>query len=147
MKFSQALHAAEVHCKSHGATLTAIRRTVLELLYRAPKGLKAYDLLDQVRLVKAGATPPTVYRALDFLMEQGLVHKISKANLFRACALGCHEHHHPGLFLVCPKCNAVEELDDQHATDSLVKSLSARGYAIASEEIEVSALCPDCGLF
>lgn len=145
MKFSQALQAAEAHCKSKGASLTAIRRTVLELLYRAPKGMKAYDLLDEVRLVKEGATPPTVYRALDFLMQQGLVHKISKANVFRACAQGCHKHDHPGLFLVCPKCNGVEEFDDHYATDLLIKSLSARGYTIASEEIEVSALCPACG--
>lgn len=141
---SDALTAADLHCKKRGARLTAIRRTVLELLYRTPAGVKAYDLLDQIKEFKAGATPPTVYRALDFLMEQGLVHKISKANVFRACSLGCHEHAHPGLFLVCPKCNGVEELDDDSATRSLIKTLSGRGYTIASEEIEVSAVCPAC---
>ena len=138
------LGAAEEHCRARGAALTAIRRTVLTLLYSAPGGMKAYDLLDQVKLTKAGATPPTVYRALDFLMEHGLVHKISKANVFRACSLGCHAHSHPGLFLVCPKCNGVEELDDHPATHSLLQSVSKRGYTIASEEIEVSALCPRC---
>lgn len=140
----EALVAAELHCKTRGASLTAIRRTVLELLYGAPAGMKAYDLLDQVRVFKAGATPPTVYRALDFLMEHGLVHKISKANVFRACSLGCHAHAHPGLFLVCPKCNGVEELDDDSVTHSLLQTLSKRGYTIASEEIEVSAVCPSC---
>ncbi|MCE2745147.1 MAG: transcriptional repressor [Burkholderiales bacterium] len=143
-EIQQALLRAEQHCKANGATLTAIRRTVLTLLYRARGGMKAYDLLDQVKLTKAGAAPPTVYRALDFLMEHGLVHKISKANVFRACSLGCHTHLHPGLFLVCPRCNAVEELDDHPATHSLMKSLSKRGYTIASEEIEVSAICPAC---
>lgn len=141
---SNALAAAELQCKNRGASLTAIRRTVLELLYCAPGGLKAYDLLDRVKVFKVGATPPTVYRALDFLMEQGLVHKISKANVFRACSLGCHAHAHPGLFLVCPKCNGVEELDDQPATHALLQSLNRRGYTIASEEIEVSAVCPAC---
>lgn len=143
---SEALAAADLHCKKRGASLTVIRRTVLELLYRSPAGMKAYDLLDQVKEFKAGATPPTVYRALDFLMEHGLVHKISKANVFRACSLGCHAHAHPGLFLVCPKCNGVEELDDDSATRSLLKTLSSRGYTIASEEIEVSAVCPACSV-
>lgn len=141
---TEALDCAEKHCKARGATLTAIRRTVLTLLYRAHGGMKAYDLLDQVKLIKAGATPPTVYRALDFLMEHGLVHKISKANVFRACSLGFHTHSHPGLFLVCPRCNTVEELDDHPATHSLLQSVSKRGYTIASEEIEVSAVCPAC---
>jgi Fur family transcriptional regulator, zinc uptake regulator len=140
----QALNAAEQHCKAKGATLTAIRRTVLTLLYRAKGGMKAYDLLDQVKLSKAGAAPPTVYRALDFLIEHGLVHKISKANLFRACSQGCHAHLHPALFLVCPQCNAVEELDDHPVTNSLLRSLTTRGYTIASEEIEVSAICSVC---
>ena len=141
---TQALDSAEQHCKARGATLTTIRRTVLGLLYRAHGGMKAYDLLDQVKLIKVGATPPTVYRALDFLMEHGLVHKISKANVFRACSAGSHNHAHPGLFLVCPKCNTVEELDDHPATHSLLQSVSKRGYTIASDEIEVSAVCPAC---
>ncbi|WP_370264024.1 Fur family transcriptional regulator [Limnobacter sp.] len=143
-QLQKAIDLAEAACLSAGAVLTPTRRLVLELLYRAPQGLKAYDLLDQVKTVKAGATPPTVYRALDFLTAQGLVHKISKANVFRACAQGCHAHAHPGLFLVCPKCSGVEELDDDVATHALLQSLGQRGYTIAAEEIEVSALCPAC---
>ncbi len=141
---ARSMAAAELHCKAKGVSFTAIRRSVLELLYKAPAGLKAYDLLDQVKMFKAGATPPTVYRALDFLIELGLVHKVSKANVFRACSLGCREHAHPGLFLICPKCNTVEELDDEDATKMLVNRLNFRGYTLASEEIEVSALCPAC---
>ncbi|HEX4878604.1 MAG TPA: Fur family transcriptional regulator [Limnobacter sp.] len=143
-QLDSAIRTAQKHCEATGVALTPTRRMVLELLYKAPQGLKAYDLLDQVKAFKAGATPPTVYRALDFLMAHGLVHKISKVNVFRACAQGCHAHAHPGLFLVCPKCNGVEELDDQAATHALLQSLGKRGYTIASEEIEVSALCPAC---
>lgn len=137
-----ALDRAEAACRTRGASLTAIRREILELLYRSPTGVKAYDLLAQIKEVRPGASPPTVYRALDFLIEQGLAHKIGRMNLFVACRHASHQI--PSLFLVCPKCSGVTELQEQSVMSALSTSLAAAGHRLESLEVEISALCPQC---
>lgn len=139
---TQALERAAASCRERGASLTAIRREVLALLYRTPKGIKAYDLLEQMRQTRGNASPPTVYRALDFLIEQGLAHKIGRMNLFVACRHGAHSS--PSLFLVCPKCNGVTEQEDPDMVTSLYASLAATGHRLDSPEVEISAVCPQC---
>lgn len=136
------LDRIEQECKSRGASLTAIRREVLGLLYRSPKGVKAYDLLAQIKQERPGASPPTVYRALDFLIEQGLAHKIGRMNLFVACRHNSHQI--PSLFLVCPKCSGVTELQEQSVMRALSASLAEAGHQLESPEVEISALCPKC---
>ena len=76
---------AEALCEQRGRRLTPIRRKVLELLLRHGRSLKAYELLDAMREVHPGAAPPTVYRALDFLMDEGLVHRLDAVNAWSAC--------------------------------------------------------------
>jgi Fur family zinc uptake transcriptional regulator len=134
-------HAA-MRCKARGASLTPIRRKVLALLRLQPGGLKAYDLLDRIRHDHPSASPPTVYRALDFLIEQGLVHKIGRVNQFVACNQDCHDQ--ASLFLVCPACGQVTELHDEVALVALGKSLKAAGHTLAGPEIEISAICRAC---
>jgi Fur family zinc uptake transcriptional regulator len=139
---AEALARAEAVCQGRGASLTAIRREVLELLWRSPTGAKAYDLLAQIKEQRPGAAPPTVYRALDFLIEQGLAHKIGRMNLFVACR---HESHQiPSLFLVCPRCSGVTEMQEPSVMSALSSSLAAAGYRLESPEVEISALCPKC---
>ncbi|MFN3988584.1 MAG: transcriptional repressor [Rhodocyclaceae bacterium] len=136
------LDQAASHCRAHGASLTPIRRHVLRLLHRQPGGIKAYDLLEQMKEEHPGATPPTVYRALDFLIEQGLAHKVGRSNQFVVCN---HAHHdEASLFLVCPRCARVTELHDEHTLSVLESCLRAAGHALASPEIEISAVCADC---
>ena len=133
---------AEATCRARGTSLTPIRREVLELLYRSPTGVKAYDLLAQIKDARPGASPPTVYRALDFLIEQNLAHKIGRMNLFVACRHASHQI--PSLFLVCPKCNGVTELQEQSVMSALSSSLAAAGHRLENPEVEISALCPKC---
>lgn len=137
-----ALDRAEAACRARGASLTAIRREVLDLLYGSPTGVKAYDLLARIKEARPGASPPTVYRALDFLIEQGLAHKIGRMNLFVACRHTSHQI--PSLFLVCPKCSGVTELQEQSVMSALSNSLAAAGHRLESPEVEISALCPKC---
>ncbi len=137
-----ALNRAEAACRARGASLTAIRREVLELLYRSPTGVKAYDLLARIKEARPGASPPTVYRALDFLIEQGLAHKIGRMNLFVACRHASHQI--PSLFLVCPKCSGVTELQEQSVMSALSTSLAEAGHRLESPEVEIGALCPKC---
>lgn len=138
------LDRAEAGCRVRGASLTPIRRMVLAMLHRNPRGLKAYDLLERIKADKPGASPPTVYRALDFLIDQGLVHKIGRMNLFVACSQLCHQEQMPGLFLVCPRCNGVTELQDDGVIRALTASLVAAGHQLESQEVEIGAICPRC---
>lgn len=143
-KSENPLDRAASHCAARGARLTPIRRDVLELLLRNENGLKAYDLLANIKQLRSNATPPTVYRALDFLIEQGLVHKIERINQFVACR---HESHDlPGLFLVCPRCGKVSELHDPALMQSLAQSVAHAGYALDCHEVEISSICPLCRL-
>ena len=139
---TEVLDRAEAACRARGASLTAIRREVLELLYRSPTGVKAYDLLAQIKEARPGASPPTVYRALDFLIEQGLAHKIGRMNLFVACRHASHRI--PSLFLVCPNCSGITELQEQSVMRALSTSLAEAGHRLESPEVEISALCPKC---
>lgn len=137
------LNDAALRCKKRGASLTPIRRKVLGLLLDEPGGLKAYDLLDRMRTMHTSAAPPTVYRALDFLIEHGLAHRIARTNQFIACN---HENHDVAcLFLICPECGQVTELRDDAALAGLMTGLEAAGHTLASPEIELSAVCAKCG--
>lgn len=136
------LERASERCKARGTLLTPIRRDVLDLLYETENGLKAYDLLARIKERRSNATPPTVYRALDFLMEQGLVHKIERLNQFVACR---HESHQfPGLLMVCRKCGKVSELHDQQLMKTLLHSVKCAGHQLDCQEIEIASICPDC---
>ena len=139
---TDALDRAEAACRERGASLTTIRREVLALLYASPKGVKAYDLLEQIKRERPNASPPTVYRALDFLIEQGLAHKIGRMNLFVACRQASHQI--PSLFLVCPKCAGVTELQETSVMGALSASLAKAGHHLESPEVEISALCSKC---
>ena len=79
---SRQLDAAAAICKSNGATLTELRRLVLALILQAEGPLTAYQLLEQLQEIRKGAVPPTVYRALDFLIENHLIHKLERLNAF-----------------------------------------------------------------
>ena len=139
---AQFMLGVESRCKERGASLTPIRKEVLSLLVRSPNGLKAYDLLNQIKSVRANATPPTVYRALDFLIAQGLAHKIGRMNLFVACRHASHQL--PSLFVVCQKCGAVRELEEPEVMQGLSEMLANAGYRLDSPEVEITAVCPSC---
>ena len=100
-----ALSRADRQCREKGQRLTTIRRRVLSLILQNHEPVKAYDLLAQLREDNPRAAPPTVYRALDFLQEEGFVHRIATLNAFVAC--GEPGDVHGGQFLICSDCGAV----------------------------------------
>src|SRR5699024_1887306 len=105
---SDALARAEACCRAQGLRLTATRRRVLELIWASHRPSKAYDLLEAINRERGNAAPPTVYRALDFLLTAGLVHKIESLNAFIGCS-GTHAHAQPK-FLICHDCQRVAEI-------------------------------------
>ena len=101
------LRAAEQRCRDKGLQLTPVRRRVLELLAEGHRAMGAYEVLDLLRAEGFGSQPPVAYRALDFLVSNGLAHKIERLNAFIACALPGSRH--APVFLICTGCGTVAE--------------------------------------
>jgi len=134
-------NAAEV-CARRGLNLTPIRRRVLEIVWRAHEPIGAYDILGELSKERDKAAPPTVYRALEFLMDAGLVHRIDSLNAF----IGCDEpaRTHVAQFLVCRKCHRVAEIDDPAINRLLAEKSLAVGFRIEPTSLEIKGLCGDC---
>jgi Fur family transcriptional regulator, zinc uptake regulator len=137
-----ALIMAEEYCRERGEKLTPIRRKVLELLLTSGRATKAYSLLDEMRQIHPGSAPPTVYRALDFLLSAGLVHRIESINAFTVCHDLTQCQH--GILVVCQQCGNVTELHEPKLRQALVAQIEGAGYRLASEEIELKGLCAAC---
>ena len=139
-----ALDAAAALCARNGAQLTELRRTVLELILRAESPSTAYQLLDRLKETRKGAAPPTVYRALDFLMEQKLVHKVERLNAFVACTDAGHPHAHAVQFLICTTCGTVAEIEDRHVAKALARAAEGQGFSPAGAVVELDGTCSAC---
>ena len=137
-----ALAAATELCARRGARLTELRRRVLELVWRshAPQG--AYAILETLRRRGRRAAPPTVYRALEFLLAQGLIHRIASASAFVGCTAPGRPH--AGHFLICSDCGATAEVDDSRVGSALRDSAAEVGFRVERQTIELSGHCPDC---
>ena len=139
---AELLSEAERVCASVGESLTPLRRRVLELLIDHEGPAKAYDLLADLGSGDGPAKPPTVYRALEFLVRLGLAHRIESLNAFVACDVGACAR--STIFLICEKCGASEEFDAGHALIDLTEAASKDGFKIRRTMIEVSGLCGEC---
>lgn len=138
-----ALAAAEQVCERNGARLTALRKRVLELVWQSHRPMGAYDLLETLaREDDRRPAPPTVYRALDFLQEHGLVHRIASLNAFIGCA--SPEHTHQGHFLICRNCRVAFELDQALIQPAIRQVAAQQGFAVEAETVEISGLCAHC---
>lgn len=138
----QALAAAEAKCLAEGMRLTAIRWRVLELIWGSHEPVKAYDLLDKLRAEDRRAAPPTVYRALNFLLQTGLVHKIESHNAYVGC--GQPKQLHSSQFLICEDCGSVAELDDPQVSQLLAEKARQLGFRVDHETIEIAGRCSLC---
>lgn len=141
------LDQAAALCARNGARLTEIRRRVLGLIIESRGPLGAYALLDRLKAERANATPVTVYRALDFLLENGLVHKIERLNAFIGCTdqgEHAHEHAHAAQFLICRLCGAVAELEDQSIAAAISVAAGRTGFRPDRATIEVEGSCAAC---
>jgi Fur family zinc uptake transcriptional regulator len=139
---AHALAEAEQICRTRGARLTALRKRVLETVWQSHGPMGAYDILAHINAGGERNAPMAVYRALDFLMEQGLVHRISSLNAFVGCPHPGHQH--SGQFLICNHCNDVAELESDEVSKTITKAAKARGFKPTSNIIEVMGLCPNC---
>ena len=145
------LEKVEALCQTRGVHLTPLRRDVLRLVLEAGAPIRAYALLDQLKASRAKAAPPTVYRALDFLLEQGLIHRLERLNAFMGCAEALkghgndHPHDHPHQFLICRGCGVTREISDHDVANAITAAAAKAGFSAARATVEVEGLCGKCG--
>ena len=129
-------------CRERGLRFTEQRRRVLELVWNSHKPVGAYDILDSLNRAGGKVAPPTVYRALDFLIEADLVHRLDSLNAF----VGCPDPHNPhtGQFLICRECRSVAELDDSDIDELVRRKASDLGFTALRQTLEIEGICRNC---
>ncbi len=140
---SDAIAHAETICVARKERLTTPRRRVLEALLASHAPLGAYELIDKLAVRGARPAPITIYRALDFLREQGLAHRIESRNAFIACVHN-HDSGDPVVFLICEKCGAVGEAASAAVADTIKTASRAAGFTPKTPVIEISGTCAHC---
>lgn len=138
---------AERECKAHGVAVTKKRVNVYSILMSAKKAISAYELVDLYERIFAEPVPViTVYRVLDFLQNENLVHKLETANKFIVCSHVDCEHDHPASqFLICKKCHKVKELSiDPCKFDELRQTIEQAGFHLDNPQLEMNCICNNC---
>lgn len=133
---------ADTLCHNQGLRLTPLRRRVLELIVNSPGGAKAYDLLDLLAAEQASARPPTIYRALEFLLNHGLIHRIESLNSYVRCA--CPEDVQAYQLLICEACGFVQEIHEDLIDQRLDLAAKKQGFSVIKKTIEVHGRCQEC---
>lgn len=144
---SDALALAVELCERRGARLTDLRRRVLELVWESHAPVGAYEILERLGLERLGlerrrAAPPTVYRALDFLSREGLIHRIDSLNAFVGCVAPGAAHR--AFFLICRRCRDAVELRDQALEGTLERVATSAGFAVERATVELAGACARC---
>lgn len=137
-----ALDRAAELCTRRGARLTQLRRRVLELVWQGHAAVKAYDLLAELDRKGGSAKPPTVYRALDFLMAHGLVHRLESLNAYVGCPQP--EAPHEGQFLICDCCGDVSEFEASAIRRAIAVQATGLGFAVGQQTVEIRGVCRSC---
>ncbi len=137
---NNAVKKAEKICKKQVVNFTDHRREVLKLLWQDHKPVKAYDLLKKIKT--DSVQPPKIYRALEFLLENGLAHKINSLNAYAACS---HPLEHANCyFLICTKCEKISEFCDQNLERLIKKNADKNKFKPQKLLLEITGLCADC---
>ena len=140
---ADALKHAEVLCAQRAQRLTPIRRQVLEVLLESHKPLGAYEIMERSSVRGGRPAPITIYRALDFLRDNGLVHRIESRNAFVAC-VNNHASGELVVFLICEHCGAVGEASSSAMADQLKSAARAAGFTPKTPVIEIGGVCAHC---
>ena len=139
-----ALDRAENICKKKDVRLTRLRKKILELIWQNHAPLGAYELMDMLQAAsdRDRVAPPTVYRCLDFLLEQGLIHKVHSLNAY----IGCNsplQRHNDALF-ICAECGYTDEVHSSTIQQAINLSASQNRFSVQTQVLEVLGLCERC---
>ena len=142
MNATQVIREVEQRCRQRGLRLTPTRRRVLELVLSAEGPVKAYDLLDLLKAEQPNAAPPTIYRALEFLLDNHFIHRLESLNAFVSCFHPADSHQ--GQFLICDGCRTVIEIDDASLSRQLRQAAEGENFHPSRQVLEIYGLCADC---
>ncbi len=142
----EAMRQVSDSCARQHLRLTPLRARVLEILLESHRAMGAYEILERLREEGQAGQPPTVYRALEFLVTHGFVHRLERLNAFMAC---CHvnrgtDKRHEPLFLICNSCRKVAEAPLGVLGRKIDRQAGAMGFVAQSRVVEVLGLCPAC---
>jgi Fur family transcriptional regulator, zinc uptake regulator len=134
----------EEFCAERDLQLTPLRRQVLAILARAPAPLGAYAIIEELaREQGKSVAPPTVYRTLDFFLENGFLHKVESRNAYAPCEHLGHRHH--GILLICERCGRTDEIESPNVDKMLQETAAKAGFSAQRQVVEVEGLCETCG--
>lgn len=137
----KAIKAADQYCNTRGLRFTSIRKKVLEIIWETHNPIKAYDILDKLKGIGA-EKPPTVYRALNFLLDNRLIHKLSSQQSY----IGC-EHanaHDQCYFLSCTECGDITECCSNELDNAFSKVVTKAKFNQSNVVCEISGICSIC---
>jgi Fur family zinc uptake transcriptional regulator len=142
----QALEMAETACKQRAVRLTPVRKAVLEIIWQDHTPIGAYTILESLKNAGLAKAPPQVYRALNFLMEQGFIHKINSLNAYIGCpnVKTDHDHSHSGTFFICTACHTVAEIEGTALADNIAQQAAQIGFRTTPSILEINGLCASC---
>ncbi len=123
--------------------LSKNQSVVLDALNGQAQPLSAYQILDLETVRAQGLKAPlTIYRALDKLIEFGLVHRIESLNAFVVCD---HEPHtEPAAFMICNDCRQTIEVGTRSLQRAVSKQAAEQGFTVEQMHIEISGRCEKC---
>lgn len=139
---AEALRRAERRCSEQGVRLTPQRQRVLEIVWSSHAPIGAYAILERLTSEGGRPAPMTVYRALDFLQAQGLVHRVAGINAFVGCSHP--ENRHDDQFLLCVRCGAVAEIHDPGLAQALDRCAEQAGFRMSTRRVELEGVCRHC---
>ena len=137
-----ALEQAEASCTANGHKLTDLRKEVLAIVWQTHKPVGAYDVLDELKQRGHKPSPPTAYRALDFLVNAKLIHRLESLNAYIGCPAPGENHH--GQFLICTQCKSIAEIDDPKIINAIKATATSLGFNVNRQTIEITGLCKHC---
>jgi Fur family zinc uptake transcriptional regulator len=137
-----ALDNAEAICTARGVRLTHQRRQVFQLIWTSHRPVKAYDLLTRLQTKDSSPQPPTVYRALDFLLDQGLIHRIDSLNAFTGCT--APNSRDDCYFLICRNCGIANECSSALLRRAIRTIASENSFLPRHTTLEVAGVCEAC---
>ncbi len=141
-RVEDAIEQAERLCRARGVKFTPLRRRVLEIIRESRAPLGAYDVLHRLNARGGRNAPPTVYRALDFLLKHGFVHRIESLNAFVGCATP--EEDHEAQFFVCRDCGSVAETHSEGIEKAIAASATQAGFMVEAPVVEIRGHCIEC---
>ena len=140
---NDALNTARGVCSRRGARMTALREKVLRLVWQSHQPLGAYQLMDMLAAQSTRrVAPPTVYRALDFLLQQGLIHRINSLNAFVGCTQP--DNGHANNFLICLACGVAIEFSHAALQEDIDELTAEYRFQLGSQSLELVGICRQC---